>query len=429
VWNVPVVSFDEVAGVKSSGGGDATHSSRSEFKMRSVNQAVFATVLVVLHALPAAAQSVVTVTDNASLATALRSAGPGATIRIAAGEYRGGVAHNNLRGTRERPITIEAADPENPPLFGGGNGGWHLSDCSYLVLRNLRLAGQAINGLNLDDGGDYDTPTHHILIEGLRITDVGPRGNHDPIKLSGVDDFTVRRCRIEGWGGQGVDMVGCHRGTIEKCVFRGKENCTQTAGVQVKGGTSDIVIRRCLFDRAAARGVNIGGSTGLPFFRPREVKYEAKDISVEGCVFIGNQAPVAYVGVDGATVRYNTIVHPDKWVARILQETTAPGFAPCRDGRFENNLIVFKRASLRTFVNVGPNTRPDSFAFAKNLWYCDDRPEASRPQLPVAETDGVYGVDPQLSESGTMPFRPMAARAKAFGAWALPTAEQPENKK
>jgi len=397
--------------------------------MRTRSQLVFVILFAVVHALPCVAQTVVNVADNASLTAALRSARPGTTIRIAAGEYRGGVYQDNLHGTREAPITIEAADPKNPPVFRGGNGGWHLSDCSYLVMRNLQLTGHAINGLNIDDGGTYDTPTHHLFIEGLRITDIGPRGNHDPIKLSGVDDFTVRRCRIEGWGGQGVDMVGCHRGAIEQCSFRGKENCTQTAGVQAKGGTSEVVIRRCLFDHAAARGVNIGGSTGLQFFRPRGVKYEAKDITVEGCVFVGNQAPVAYVGVDGAIVRFNTIVHPDKWVARILQETTESGFAPCRNGRFENNLIVFKRASVNTFVNVGPNTQPDSFAFAKNLWYCDDRPAASRPQLPVAETGGVYGVDPKHSQAKTSPFKPTNVQAAAFGAWALPTEEKSEDEK
>jgi hypothetical protein len=72
-------------------------------------------------------------------------------------------------------------------------------------------------------------------------------------------------------------------------------------------------------------------------------------------------------------------------VVRILQETRDPGFAPCRDGRFEHNLIVFRRSGLRTYVNIGRGTAPETFRFSNNFWYCEDRPEASKPQLPVSE--------------------------------------------
>jgi hypothetical protein len=228
----------------------------------------------------------------------------------------------------------------------------------------------------------------------------------------------VRDCTIEGWGGQGVDMVGCHRGLIEDCRVRGKEGFSQSAGPQTKGGSSQIVIRRCRFENAALRAVNLGGSTGLAYFRPKGALHEAKDITVEGCTFVGSQAPIAYVGVDGAVVRYNTIYRPDKWVIRILQETTAPGFAPCRNGRFEHNLVVFRRADVQTFVNVGPNTQPESFTFANNLWYCEDRPAASRPQLPAVETGGVYGVDPRLTDPGRGLFTPENREAARFGALA-----------
>ncbi len=48
-----------------------------------------------------------------------------------------------------------------------------------------------------------------------------------------------------------------------------------------------------------------------------------KDIVVKGWIFAGSEAPVAYVGVDGAVVRYSTIYRSGKWIMRILQETTA----------------------------------------------------------------------------------------------------------
>jgi len=313
---------------------------------------------------------------------------------------------------------IEGAGEDQPPVFEGGGTGWQLSDCAYVTLRNISVRGQGQNGINVDDGGSFDTPAHHIVLEKIRVADVGPRGNFDAIKLSGVDDFVVRRCTIEGWGGQGVDMVGCHRGLIEGCTFRGKEGFSHSAGPQTKGGSKDIAIRRCFFVNAGDRAVNLGGSTGLDYFRPRGTLYEAKDVLVEGCVFVGGEAPVAFVGVEGAVVRYNTIYRPGKWVLRILQETTAPGFAACGNNRFERNLVVFRRQEVGVFVNIGPNTRPETFVFLNNLWFCEDRPAASRPELPAAETGGVYGIDPRLANPQRGQFQPRNRQAAAFGAWA-----------
>jgi hypothetical protein len=365
------------------------------------------------------AEPVVKVADDASLRAALRAARPGTSIQIAPGKYQPGVYVSNLAGTEEARIVIEGADTDMPPRFEGGSVAWHLIDCSFVTLRNVAVRGQRSNGINVDDGGTFDTPAHHIVLERIRVADVGPRGNFDGIKLSGLDDFAVRDCLIEGWGGQAVDMVGCHRGLIEGCHFRGKDGFSQSSGPQTKGGSSQIVIRRCRFENAGSRAVNLGGSTGLAYFRPKGAPYEAKDITVEGCTFVGSQAPIAYVGVDGAVVRYNTIYRPDKWVIRILQETTAPGFAPCRNGRFEHNLIVFRRSDVGIFVNIGPNTQPETFTFANNLWYCEDRLAASRPQLPAAETDGVYGVDPRLAAPERNLFEPQNPQAARFGAFAL----------
>jgi hypothetical protein len=89
-------------------------------------------------------------------------------------------------------------------------------------------------------------------------------------------------------------------------------------------------VRNCTFINAGQRGVNLGGSTAMKVFRPLGAKYEAKDITVEGCRFVGSLSPVAFVGVDGAVVRYNTIYQPERWVVRILQETTEADFVPSR---------------------------------------------------------------------------------------------------
>lgn len=379
---------------------------------------VFSSLLTLLIMSPPAfaAERRVEVSDDASLARAIREAQPGTRVVVAPGNYRGRLFVTGIRGTAEAPVIIEAADPKKKPVFVNGTEALHLSNCSHVTLRNLAARGQTGNGINVDDAGNAKEPSHHVTIEGLDISQVGPTGNHDALKLSGIDDLVVRNCTMEGWGGQGIDMVGCHRVVIENCTLRGKAGFTPSAGVQAKGGSSEVAIRGCTFLNAGERAVNIGGSTGLEYFRPIGAKYEAKDVTVEGCRFVGSMSPIAFVGVDGAVVRYNTIHQPEKWVVRILQETTAEGFIACHNGRMERNLIVAKQAVLRTAINVGPNTQPESFVFQENYWFCTDRPEASRPQLPVSEEKGVYGPDPEMALKEGVPGAPGREGAKAFGA-------------
>lgn len=331
------------------------------------------------------------------LQRALSEARPGTTILIEPGEYAGGFFVDTLQGTREQPILIAARDPRRPPIIRGGNNAFQISRAKHLELRDLHLTGATQNGLNLDDGGSAQTPAEHILLRNLRITDVGPEGNRDGIKLSGLVHFRIENCVVERWGsgGSAIDMVGCAEGVIEGCQFR-EARGPQPNGVQAKGGSRKIVVRRCLFEQTGDRSVNIGGSTGLPYFRPQPQGYEAQEIVVEDCEFRGGGAAVAFVGVDQAIVRHNLILRPERWVARILQETTGPDFIPCRNGQFVNNVVLFRADTLRATINVGPNTAPETFQFARNLWYCEDRPAETRRlvRLPVAETQGVYDLNP-----------------------------------
>ena len=204
------------------------------------------------------------------LVQALSRAEPGSIILVEPGVYEGGIYIENLKGEPRKPIVIAAADPSDPPVIKGGREGLHLVDPAYVEIHNLTSVGALYNGVNIDDGGSYDTSAHHIVLQGLTVMDIGPEGNRDGIKLSGVDDFIVRNCIVERWGTEGsaIDMVGCHRGIIEGCIFR-YEDDVGSSGVQVKGGSSDIVIRRNRFEHAGGRAVNIGGSTDLQYFRPQ----------------------------------------------------------------------------------------------------------------------------------------------------------------
>ncbi len=364
------------------------------------------------------------VADRNELIRAVRTARPGTMILLEPGTYRGGLSFDRLRGTAERPIVIAAADPNSRPIIKGGSFCIQLTDPAYVELRDLVLTGARHNGLNIDDGGSYDSPAHHVVLSGLVVKDNGSDANHDGIKLSGLDDFHVENCLIERWGkkGSGIDMVGCHRGVVSGSTFR-EGGRVFGSGVQMKGGSAEITVRYCRFEDAGARAVNIGGSTGLPYFRPKRPGYEAKEITVEDCTFSGSMAPIAFVGVDGANVHHNTIYRPTRWAVRILQENQGGGFVACRNGRFANNIIVYRSDEMVSAVNVGAGTSPKSFLFAGNYWYCLDRPEKTRRavRLPVEERNGVYDTDPMFIEprQGNLklkqnsPVRDAGARSRA----------------
>jgi len=358
--------------------------------------------VVLLAAAAAAAQDRVRVTSSAQLRAAVQRARPGAVIALAHGRYAPGLRFVDVAGAEGRPIVIEGEDLAKPPVFDGGAYAIHLVDCRYVTLRNLKVMGCSGNGINIDDGGSVDTPSHHIVLENIRILDTGPKGNHDGIKLSGVDNFVIRKCRVAGWGGSAIDMVGCHRGVVENCAFEGKPGFSQSSGVQMKGGSKEILIHGCFFRNAGQRSVNLGGSTGLAYFRPQDARFEAENITVSGNRFSGSMACVAFVNARHGRVHHNTIYRPGKWVLRILQETTGERFPPCRAGVFENNLIVYD-GRMRSVVNVGRGTAPETFVVRGNAWFGLEG--ARRPRSDLKEEGGIHGADPQLIDAGTEKMR------------------------
>lgn len=352
----------------------------------------------------------------ATIAQAAAVAGPGDRILVHEGRYPGLSFVTNLQGTRDEPILITGVPGEQPPVLGSSAVGeaLHLVDPAWVVLQDLVVEGPTANGINVDDGGDYSTPAHHVIFRRLSLRDVGTGGNQDCLKLSGLDDFLVEDLDIQrcGAGGSGIDMVGCHRGIIRRSTFRE----TGSNAIQGKGGTSEVLIHGNLMVDCGPRAMNLGGSTGLAYFRPAGAPHEARALHAIANVVVGSDTPVAFVGCDACLVSNNTFWLPRRWFARILQETVDPAFVPCRDGRFLNNVVVFDRASVSPEnVNIGPNTASDTFTFANNLWFARDDPGWGGPSLPVAEADGLVGVDPLLVDPAGEDFR-LTPGSPAFAA-------------
>jgi hypothetical protein len=394
---------------------------------------MFSRLFLLLSASLAVAATVPVRTD-AELRAALQAAKPGDRIEVAPGDYTGGLHLPRLRGESGRPIVLTAADPQRPPHFRGGGSGIHFVDPAFLEISHLVLTGATGNGLSLDDGGTYSPAPRGIVLRGLHVSAIGPRGNADALKLSGIDGFRIEDCTLEHWGsgsGSGIDLVGCHDGLITRCTLRHTADLRTTggSGIQAKGGSRGILIRQNRFEHAGQRAVNLGGSTGFEFFRPPLTAWpggvprtEAADLTVEGNTFIGSLAPICFVGVDGAKVRFNTFYDPGKWVIRILQETKDAAFVPSRGGHFTDNLVVFaSRQWSEGGINIGAGTAPETFQFARNHWHCRDDPSQSRPRLPRPETGGSYGGEPQFLDAtaGDLRQKPTSP-ARTHGADALP---------
>ncbi|MBB5346972.1 right-handed parallel beta-helix repeat-containing protein [Desulfoprunum benzoelyticum] len=363
-----------------------------------------------------ASPQTITVTNHEELKKALFQIVPGTTILIASGVYSKGFYLEAIHGTAAAPIVISGTDPENPPVFTGFGEGAKLSNCSYVKLSNLIFQGFPKNGINIDDGGNVETPSHHLLLENLEIRNIGPKGNADALKLSGVQHFVVRDCRIASWGGSAIDLVGCQNGLIEKCRLLGGKGFRNANGIQIKGGSRFILVQTSLFRNAGERAINLGGSTGLQYFRPAITDYEARDVTIAGNTFIGGEAHVAWVTAQDSQVHHNLFFLPGKWIGRILQETKDQRFKPSGNGFFANNMVVTDER-VGTMFNVGRGTDPDSFIFRDNAWFRSD--SSRKPILPTSEKDGMYDLDPMIADQGEGPLTPGSTdpRIKQVGPW------------
>jgi hypothetical protein len=361
-----------------------------------------------------------------SIEQAAAHATPGTSVVIHAGTYAGGDFVTGLSGTADAPIWIGGAAGEAKPLFSGGAEALHLVEARYVVLHDIEVSNTSANGINCDDGDQRANTdaSRYLVFRGLDIHDVGGGGNEDCLKLSGLNDYWVLDSAFARCGGaasgSGIDHVGCHNGMIARNRFTD----LSANGVQCKGGSENIEIRRNLMVNAGERAVNLGGSTGTAFFRPplsaTAPNVEARNVRVVANVIQGGTSAVAFVGCVDCLASQNTIVAPANWVVRILQETVTGGgytFLEAQGGHFVNNIVV-TGSGLRTEVNVGAGTLPATFEFKNNLWYDQDDPSSSTPSLPVTESGGVVGQNPGFSSQTDFSI---GAASPAAGAGVTPS--------
>jgi len=343
----------------------------------------------------------------ATLVAAASHALPGDTILFHAGLYQGGEQLVRFQGLPGKPITLMSSGHDTV-IIRGGTTGWMLRNVAWLHISRLIFEQQTGNGLNIDDGGAYASPSHHVVINRCVFRNIHATGNNDLLKLSGLDFFEIRDCVFLNGakGGSGIDMVGCHHGLITGCRF---ENMGSNA-LQAKGGASHIRIERNFFSNCGERTLNLGGGTGMAFFRPQNAGYEAADLQVYANLIIGSEAAIAYVGCTRVAVVNNTIYHPGKWVIRILQENRdTVRFARCGNNTFLNNIVCHGNG-VNQDCSIGPGTDAGSFCFSGNLWYNDEDPGWQGPvNIPVKEQGSLTGQNPLFNNDFAIPAHSPAA--------------------
>lgn len=362
----------------------------------------FITLLTTCSALRAQTHHVGAGQAFVTLAQAIAITKPGDTIMVHEGNYTGGVSIYKLQGTREKWIYIIAA-PSATVIYSGGINAWHMTVAAYVHIKGFTFQQQTGNGFNIDDGGTYTTPSHHIVFDSCIFRDIKGTGNNDLLKMSGVDFFEVKNCRfINGAaGGSGIDMVGCHEGSIKGNRF---ENLGSNS-LQAKGGSKNIRIAFNFFRNGGQRTLNLGGSTNLKMFHPIDARYEAAQLTVYSNIIVGSDAPIAFVGCVQCEVINNTIYLPQKWVIRILQETVDTSrFYACGNNTFKNN-IIYRDNKVSVDCNTGAHTNSQSFSFSNNLWYHAQNTAWTGPVLPVKEEKSIVGKDPLFTNAAAGDFR------------------------
>ncbi|MCF8238142.1 MAG: right-handed parallel beta-helix repeat-containing protein [Saprospiraceae bacterium] len=353
----------------------------------------------------------------ATLEQAAQAAQPGDTLLLSPGVHSGGMYIENLQGLPQSWIVIRGKPGAGTTILGGTNA-IQFTDPAYLIIEELTFREQTGNGVNIDDGGSYATPAHDILIRHCVFEDMNASGNNDLLKLSGLDSFNIQSCTFRNGaaGGSGIDMVGCHKGRIHSNLFQN----LGSNSIQAKGGTRYITMIQNTFLDGGQRSLNLGGSTGAPYFRPLGADYEAADLNVVANIFIGSEAPIAYVGSQHVRVWNNTIYRPDKWVMRILQESSDTSFYKAvADGEFVNNLVIVDNG-LAIATNIGPNTNAASFLVARNLWYHLDQPNWTGPYLPSPEIEGLVQIDPEVVDLAMQNFYLTSMSPAIQAGWTIP---------
>ncbi|MBX3183717.1 MAG: right-handed parallel beta-helix repeat-containing protein [Polyangiaceae bacterium] len=198
----------------------------------------------------------------------LSTLAPGDTLKLRPGNYLRGLPMRTS-GEEGRCIVVEAQDPANRPRFMGSSDFNVLAihGASWLKIRNLDVDIDGRAGFGVASQGGASQPTHHVVIEGLKISGFGSEQQVVGISTkSPATDWVIRGNHIEGPGtglylGNSNGREPFVRGLIERnVVLDAKGYCMQIKHqierLEEQPEMAETVIRHNVFTKAS------GSSTG-----------------------------------------------------------------------------------------------------------------------------------------------------------------------
>lgn len=297
---------------------------------------------------------------------AIRQAGPGGVVTLAAGTYAPGriaVDPSAAGGT------LRSAPGARARIDFGGRGGFYITAEKY-TLRDLDLLNAQNHAVDID--------ASDCTVEGCRI--LGSGG--DAVKLS-PGPWQARRyhrgaaivdCEIGGNRQfEGIDGVGHDGVRILRCYIHD----TPGWGVYLKGGAARGLIEGCVFERCGilennpAGGACLGEHTGPDAVMTNKhgEPWENVDGTVRNCLFIDiPSAALAAWGARGARFHNNTIVRAgirDRASIIVLGNHGLP----CRDVEFVNNIVVGCPRGNRPLVWIYANGASGDLRFENNCYW------------------------------------------------------------
>ncbi|MEE9131345.1 MAG: right-handed parallel beta-helix repeat-containing protein [Phycisphaerales bacterium] len=363
---------------------------------------------------------------------------PGDEIILMPGRHRPATL-DRLQGKQGKPITIRALDPERPSVIEASRYGLVLHKPQHVVIENIIITGATICGLLVDDldSTAAQNPTEpalsaprkpwraNLVIRNVSVTNTGPQGKRHAIELSGLQDVRIHDVHIEGWGGSGLELIGCHGVTVESCRFIAREDYSQLHAIQIRAGSERVNIMQCHFQGISEAVVMVGGLSKLREFRPEippdadsRSHYEARFVQLQRCTFLGGACPIVLAHCDDTLMRNSTFIRPRHAVLCTTSEQTDHRIAPARRAIFGGNLLVWEPGDLRRLVDIAPADDAQSFVFEESLWWSTEPAEqrARLRKLPGArQTPQITDLDPKLDDE----LRPTEPKAAQFGAKAL----------
>ncbi len=349
---------------------------------------------------------------------------PGDEIILMPGKHVG-ASLDNVRGTRDKPITIRGVSIEQPAIIDSPRVGIRLRGAQHVVIRDLAITGATVSGITIahevfghearrqpDRTASEAEPANetpwpaHVTIRNVTIERTGPHGLRNAIHIEGVAHVEIDRVRIHGWGGSAVFIAASSEVRVTNSIMRGRDDHGQLNGIHVRENSERVRIGECYFADAGEAALILGSpanaaANGKAPPPPRRVIFERN-------VVRRGESGVGFLRAERSMVRNNVFLNP----ARFAYFIAPPD--QLHQVTFGANIVTWDETAPEALSFLLPPAEGAGLAIEQNLWWAHDPPTPlTSLDQPIGNlrAEQVMDVDPNLDKQ----FQPQAPRAQIFG--------------